>query len=713
MDRTAFVNAMLAELEQQNTGPLGMNSVPDMLPKEVSNKLNFDFPLLTSTDVDILTGELAKPLNADADDANYPLTLTKKVLDNVVYLTQSRQVAEDTTFAKALSNMTAALYLSTPSKLISLKRSALSTIFQSHMMPGLDNDDDDFDMGGLGGSGRREMAWNEVLEHFCNLLCSSSASHICGLLPNDDVWCGDMLSKARHMENLCSILNLMGDVMSLTAQGKPQDSESILEAFYTTDNVNERTFSFIEMLKKRAMQVKQTISEEPGEGGERASQDSFFVNQIQKMWLHLAYLARDLLSQCPQLLGEHLEAVLMGTSRLSLASASTSTSSIGSSNSGGNGSFPSSSECLQSLICANLAVALSLPSPRAVRTKAESRESFRNIIRGNSATAEAVTLECLVDIFRHMGKFSIDGGAEACSLLLDLCSIYIDGKDQRGVSAKMQTQLDSMHSDLLSSRALVTLVDFFGAFTTSDDATTSASACTEKRQVTMRLVEFFGIACLQGPQMLGSFILRLPPFMPGIRSMLSSWNNSSSCSTGQNSSEVVDLNSHASPVASIPLLLALVLAGSKQQGGNSFFEASSELTAAFILSIEMTTERIRVTTKAMKARQIEVETEEIEEKESGEDDGEEEDKALAELKSSRRAKAVQVPGLVSTLGILVSREDGGYSAIVKAKEAPVLAEALNQLSKAVNGCGTKNDELRRHGKDLQALLEGRGSGKTD
>jgi hypothetical protein len=711
MDRTAFVNAMLAELEKHNTGPLGMNSVPHMLPKEVSNKLNFDFPLLTSTDVDVLTGELGKPLDADADDANYPLTLTKKVLDNVVYLTQSRQVAEDTTFAKALSNMTAALYLSTPPKLISLKRSALSTIFQSHMVPGLDNDDDDFDMGGLGGSGRREMAWNEVLEHFCNFLCSSSASHICGLLPNDDEWCGDMLSKAKHMENLCSILNLTGDVMSLTAQGKPQDSESSLEAFYTTEYMNESTFPFIEMLKKRAMQVKKTTSEEPGEGGERASQDSFFVNQIQKMWLHLAYLARDLLSQCPQLLGEHLEAVLMGTSRLSLASSSTSSS--GSSNSGGNGSFPSSSECLQSLICANLAVTLSLPSSRAVRTKAESRESFRNIIRGNSATAEAVTLECLVDIFQRMGKFSIDGGAEACSLLLDLCSIYIDGKDQRGVSAKMQTQLDSMHNDLLSSRALVTLVNFFGAFTTSDDATVSASACTEKRQVTMRLVEFFGIACLQGPQVLGSFILRMPPFMPGLRSMLSSWNNSSSCSTGQNSSEVVDLNSHALPVASIPLLLALVLAGSKQHGGNSFFEASSELTAAFVLSIEMTTERIRATTKAMKARQIEVETEEIEEKVSGEDDGEEEDKALAELKSSRRAKAVQVPGLVSTIGILVSREHGGYSAIVKAKEAPVLAEALNQLSIAVNGCGTKNDELRRHGKDLQALLEGRGSGKTD
>ena len=116
-----------------------------------------------------------------------------------------------------------------------------------------------------------------------------------------------------------------------------------------------------------------------------------------------------------------------------------------------------------------------------------------------------------------MGRHSVDGGSEACSLLLDLCSLYLDGKDKRGVGAKMPAQFEAMHNELLTSRAVVLLVGFLDSFTkgpsSDDEMVTMAS---QSSQTLERLVFTFSTACLQSPDILTSFILRLPTFVPSI-----------------------------------------------------------------------------------------------------------------------------------------------------------------------------------------------------
>ena len=83
-----------------------------------------------------------------------------------------------------------------------------------------------------------------------------------------------------------------------------------------------------------------------------------------------------------------------------------------------------------------------------------------------------------------------------------------------------------------------------------------------------------------------------------------------------------------------------------------------------------------------------------------------------ELEASRRAKAGHVPGLAASLGLLVSTESGGYRASQRAREIGSLKEGLVRLCSAIKSSGTKNSEVRRLSKDLQALLEG-GVKKTD
>ena len=127
-----------------------------------------------------------------------------------------------------------------------------------------------------------------------------------------------------------------------------------------------------------------------------------------------------------------------------------------------------------------------------------------------------MTLAGLVEVFARMGRHSVDGGSEACSLLLDLCSLYLDGKDKRGVGAKMPA-VRGHAQELLTSRAVVLLVGFLDSFTkgpsSDDEMVTMAS---QSSQTLERLVFTFSTACLQSPDILTSFILRLPTFVPSI-----------------------------------------------------------------------------------------------------------------------------------------------------------------------------------------------------
>jgi hypothetical protein len=674
MNRSAFIAAITRELSTQSNGE-DLNVIPDISAVEVSKKLYFDFPLLSSNDVNTLVKGIEAKHKAMSDDQCYPMNFGKKVLDNMMYLTQSKQAAEDRGFAQAMSKLASSVYISAPWSLLELDRKALTRVFRSHL---------DTDLGGNVFDGDELMPWNEILDSFSEFVCSGSASHICGIIPNDDGWCADALLSSGHVDNLCSMLSFMGDVMSMTAKNTGDD----IDGPYSEINRSASNMNLKTSLVLRARQVAGS----DGASEEKLARDKVFVDSAQRIWLHLAYLARDLVSHCPQLLEKYLCKILVATTRLSPSRGSSDTSS----------SYPTSSECMQALICSNLAVAVcSSSSTETQLVKASSREAYRAMLSGIGAEGGhgdgRVSLAGLVDIFGRMGRHSIDGGSEACSLLLDVCSLYLDGKDKRGVGVKMPAQLETMHSELLTSRAVVSLVEFFEVFldSLSDDNDSGLSVKTLSFQTIERLALTFSTACLQSPETLTPFILRMPSFISSVDKIVAGW--------GQ-----APPPSMVSPIVALPLLVPLVIALEARPT-----EALAAMRAAFAKCVDMAILRIREASAVEAAAEAAAEAaKDIGGKNPDRSAKEEEEEEEEELEASRRAKAGHVPGLAASLGLLVSTESGGYRASQRAREIGSLKEGLMRLCGAIKSSGTKNSEVRRLSKDLQALLEG-GVKKTD
>ena len=664
LDRASFIAAMTAELEQQQKNSGDLNAVPDISPSEVARKLHFDFPLVSSNDVNVLVDAL------ETSGTTYPINISKRVLVNIVYLTQCRQASEDRAFAQAMSKLAASIYVSAPWRLLTMNRETLLDVFKSHKQSGMEDsvfvsDDDSSRSKGM-------VSWSDILDHFSDFVCSGSASYVCGTVTNDDGWCADNLQRSSHMENLCSLLSFMGDVMTFTFEKRTESSSLDEESFYTIMPNPGHDCDLKNALESRAKQVC------GGGGGAPpvSARDQAFVSTIQKVWLHTAFLARDLLSQCPQLLERYLRVILAAMSHLSLPEQSST--------------YPTSCKCMQALVCSNLAVTIcSHPTVEMQLVKSSSRESLRDFLSPVDDGVGDLSLAGLVDIFENMGRHSIDGGVEACSLLLDVSSLYLDGYDKRGAGVKLPAQMEAMHNHLLSSRALVTLVGFLDSFTkpseSSVDADDGLHKLQESSQVVKRLVQTLGKASLQSPGVIGSFILRLPSFGSSLHRMVGAWDTTSG-------------GTSVPPIVMLPLLLALLITEERKSGASS-----PQFQSAFVLSVDMTVTRIE---------QSSVTTSESDQEDNDaidEGNGNVERELFeteSELKASCKVKAGQIPGLVSSLDTLLSKESGGYQALQRARGIPVLRDGLARICDAVKSSRTTNVDMRRLSKDLQALLEG-------
>ena len=638
----------MGQVLEKKTSSVGLNAIADEDIITISRKFDFDYPVLSTQNIQALTSAL------EMEGSSFPLRLNAKFADNLNYLAQSKITSEDKVFSKAMSSFTTNLFLSLPERLMRMDQASLSDIFVKR----------DFEMEMSENtifSNTREpttslLTWDEIFSGFFSFVLKGSTSLVCGVVPDDAPWCASNIIAGKHMEKLCETISRFGKLLSLAFAS----TESSLKASKET--------TMCEELTARVSRC--------------GSDDRVLITSLQKVWLHMAFLARDILVQCPSLVESSL-----GTVLTSLDSLSTNIDGFHShSGTSSADSYPSSKECLQALMCANIAASLSGRAVNSAKitaiTTIKAQDAFRYVMSGGGQETSNVTLLILVDTLERMGRQASDGGAEACALLLDVCSLYVDNRDTRGTGFKGAAEVERMHQSLLSSRALAVLVDLFARFMGAEGASNVG-----KTPIIAQLVCFFSRAALQGPHIVGSFLLRLPLFLPSIRAMTQIWNEDSD-------------NAAISPTEAIPLFLALCLA----LGADRPVEPSHEFVQALKGSVSLTVLRLRVAGEVEVSEHPEMSVSALED---------EVEKQEVELKHDAQMKAMHVPGLASALRLLLSNDSAGRAAASRVKDFPDLHRALVELSEAIEGFSSRRDEVRRLGKGLKAALEGESGSKTD
>lgn len=663
MDRAAFIESMKAALsvsEDLNAPP-----VDDIVA--IAKKFDFDFPVLSTENLEALVKVL------ESEEGAFPLRLGAKFSENVNYLTQCKQASEEKAFARALSSFTTNIFLSQPERMLQMNRATLSRIFREENIGS--GADESVTFPDLSQSHEDIIFWDKIFERFFLFLLTGSASLLFGVVADDESWCATTITKGNHMENLCKSLNQFGEILALVSDVQEDPA----------GNQNTENCTLLGALRYRARCCNLGV-EGSCNFNSKKTQDKRFIDSLQKVWLHMTFLARDVVVQCPSLLERSLGDLLA-----SIDSLSTDIDRFKNAGSGrlSDETYPSSRECLQALVCANIASALQNVSNTVVEASAGAREAFRRTIcheKGNNI-GSSVTFGSLVVILERMGRLSTDGGAEACALLLDVSALFVDKRDARGRALRRWVDVEAMHQNLLSSRALPVLVDFLARFMGSEGASQAG-----KTPVTTQLIGFLSEASLQGPHTIASFLLRLPLFLPAIRAIVETWSSG------------VEGSTHAvTPADAIPLFLSLSLA--LTQNGSSP-DPSHELVRALCGSVALTVERIQTASENHDPQDV---------KELIADDVNCDEKAKkdAELLVDRQMKAKQVPGLTTALQLLLSQDSTGRTAVSRAKDHTELHQALINLCTTLNAFSSRSDELRRLGKDFQAALEGHSSSKTD
>ncbi len=638
---------MVQELEQKNSSE-GFNGQVEESITTIARKFDFDYPILSTENFVILTSALEKGWEG------LPLRLNAKFAENLNYMAQSKSLSEDKAFAKAMSSFTICMFLSQPEKLLQMNRAALSAIFKKRDLNIEMNEEVIFSS--MTDSSTTILLWDEIFEEFFSFLLRGSASLICGMVPDDTTWCAANITSGKHLDKLCQSLSLFGKLLSLAFVSKEESPAN-----------TSKEATLHEALTARVMRD--------------SNDDKALISSLQKVWLHLAFLARDILVQCPSLVEPSL-----GTVLTSVACLSTNIDDAFQGSAGSTSSYPSSKECLQALICANIAAALSGPPPSGkgaeTAATAKAREAFRRITSGDGQRSGNVTLLGLVDTLERMGRQASDGGAEACSLLLDICNLYLDDRDTRGIAFKRASEAETMYQSLLSSRAVPVLVDLFARFMGAE-----GPSHHRKTPIVAQLVTFFSQATLQGSGNIGSFLVRLPLFLPSVRAVTKTWNEEN---------EIVAV----SPAETIPLFLALCIALSLDKP----LEPSHELVLALKGSVSLTLARLQAAGQVKVSEHPEISDSALED---------EVEKQEVELKHDVQMKAKHVPGLSSALRLLLSPDATGHAAVGRVKDLPDLHEAMVQLSEAIESFSSRSDEVRRLGKELKAAVEGVSGSKTD
>ena len=501
LSRDDFIAMMTQELQRQEHG-IGLAELPPRSTEEIFQKLvAFDFPILSIQELSSLKEEIEKCFRSDSvskhrDKGSFQFTLTGKLMANLVYLGDSKQASEDAAFAEAARKLCILIYLMCPSFLLKCDKQGLKPWFRV-LATSMDDDDDvEMEEAALKSESASEITWCELMKKFASFVKALTASSLC---PSSDK--GWFIDALRDPEVVKSVEHTLLSLKALASAHHDRNDSKIKPS---TNLGGHATNSLLESMLADA--------ELPSADCEEGKQLAAMTHES---WLHYVFLCRDIIIQCPSLVGTWMPHLLKAT----MSEEETLP-----------GCFPNAKECLTILVCSNISSTLtsdfnSIPGQHGrdlVLSRA--RESLRTIF----STKGNITLDTLVDVCRRMMSRAGDGGAEAAMFLVDMTFLYLDGCNM--TRAKL-------HQSLIESHALVVVTNMIKSALNTD----SHAAV---RGVLPRLLHVLSVACLQ-LSTTASYAIRLPAVLHIIRTSLQIFQKD-------------DINIGIQPAELIPLLLGLL-----------------------------------------------------------------------------------------------------------------------------------------------------------
>jgi hypothetical protein len=747
--RSDFIAQMTALLEQQQLDS-HFDAPRPMSASEVGSKFNYDYPVLSADDLSILVDELVAMSGLEGTPTDllsgFPLRLNAKLLDNLVYLSNVNRADEtstsedkDTThyddkMKPLLTKFIIVLFTAIPSTLFNAPQATLETILMDASSIDVEEEGvshlpiDDVSIGIPAGS------WASIFVRYKHFLSFATVSLLCGPTAHDAVYTRELLMKSRTLDHLGSMLSTLGSVLAQcnsSSKGNSNSTDTRYVEFF--DQCNDRlTETPPSTLAQALIQRAKFCQSHPYIYTASATTEEngiHFLSEVKTLWMHLLFLLRDLIIQYPDLCPVWLSSILYH-----VASDGSDTSVFTGSSSK---EYPDHIECLLALLCSN--IAMSLGSSTALLAtqvysssneaafdhklkagevaKNNARKFFRSLLNSEASnTLEkengvlSFTLSQFVDIVSRMASHSQDNGQEACALLLDLMSLYIepidmfplsdDGKAWGGRTSVLVNNLLSLQEPILQSRALAVILELWSTLVNEDS------------NEVLRITNMMTLLCVQNVS-ISSYMLRWPSIMDTLTSMV----------TPKSSA-------HA-----IPLCLILAI---RAETSDMVLEKKQHMLSLFTTSINHVHTQLQTATATMTTASDSTNSTSI--SESREENAEKSaarDHQDAEVRESQAAKAGVrgIAGLSSTLHLLSAPNSGLPHALqylsetVKKENSSMallsLHSQLRNLNEAVMAANTTNgktsdnnqstgaDTLRKTCKAISSYLEGARGSKAD
>ena len=450
MDRADFIAQMIAELaRQKEEDEIGFLNPRVRSAKEIFESLCFDFPIVSTDEILILSAAINKfTLSTSKDLPSKDFWLNDKFLENLSFLSGSAPNSDDKEREGAVSAFSSNVYFSLPFRLLSMTRRELHYYFTG---PSPSSDDQHY---------LKEtelLCWEAICQQYRNMILEGTASALLNIESRE------VLS---HLTNIAKIIK---GIRVDSSKDKATESGSVtLEQYFVLSNT--KALKAVASSKHvdnqlgsipASGQTKDTSEVSPET--ESVSECIVISGIAKEIWVHLAFLCRDIMVQRPEILTGTSALLLVMGALISLEAPV----SVGASPS----SFPTAPECMVALILAGVVAGISstdLKHSPAVpvtdgataavveRDHERSRQRIRHCTEGRVALQKSLEasspplLTAVVGICERISGVSTGvDNADGPALLCDIVALY---------TADVRSQSVHPHERLITSRAISALV---------------------------------------------------------------------------------------------------------------------------------------------------------------------------------------------------------------------------------------------------------------
>lgn len=456
MDRADFIAQMIAELSRQKEeDEMSFLNPRVRSSKEIFESLCFDFPIVSTEEILIISAAINQlTLSSPKDSASTDFWLNDKFLENLSFLSGSAPNADDKEREGAVSAFCSNIYFSLPFRLLSMTRRELHFYFTGQSQSSVDQHN------------LKEtelLQWEAVCQKYRNMILEGSASALLSIGSREVLAHLTNISKTIKGIRRDSSEDKVSDVGSVTTTLEQYfvfNNSKALKAEVSSKHADSQPLSI-----PASSQTKGDSDKAESELPSESESECVVISGIAKeIWVHLAFLCRDIIVQRPEILaGNSALLIVIGALIPLEAPVSLDVSSS---------SFPTAAECMVALILAGVvagitssdlkhspAVSVTDGATAAVveRDHERSRLRVRHCSEGRAALQKSLEssspplLTAVVGICERISGVTTGvDNADGPVLLCDIIALYTaDGKSK---------SVPHPHEKLITSRAISALV---------------------------------------------------------------------------------------------------------------------------------------------------------------------------------------------------------------------------------------------------------------